>query len=76
MRNQKGFTIVEVVLVLAVLALLCVGPACWHYTVNAWLHHFAKPESFGWMGSILLALFLAPLSIPGALLTWVLLMFL
>jgi prepilin-type N-terminal cleavage/methylation domain-containing protein len=74
MKNQKGFTLVELFIVLFVLGLLFIGPACMHYTVNTWLAHQGKPESFGW-GWSLLGIPLCELSVPAAVITKILSLF-
>ena len=55
-----------------------VGMLCWPYTINTWLIFFGKPAGvLAWHGFFLgLAPFLGQASIPAAVITWILMLFL
>jgi prepilin-type N-terminal cleavage/methylation domain-containing protein len=75
LTKQKGFTLVELFIVLFILGMLFIGPACLHYTVNFWLGYQHKPQSFGW-GWSLLGIPFFELSVPAAFITKILSFFL
>lgn len=51
---------------------------CWQYTINTWLLYFGKVGSlYFWQGCLMSVVpVLGQLSIPGAIATWLLMMFL
>lgn len=70
LTKQRGFTLIELVIVVFILGLLIIGPACLHYTVNFWLGYAHKPQSFGW-GWSLLGIPFCELSVPAAFFTFI-----
>ncbi len=75
MKNQKGFTLIELVFVFFFIGVLFIGPACLHYTVNFWLAYAHKPQTFGWLAS-LWGIPFCELSVPAAFITFVVSFFL
>ena len=55
-----------------------IGAFCWPYTINTWLHYAGKPEVILWWHGFLMGYvpYLGLLSIPGAVVTWILMLFL
>ena len=84
MTDDRAERIVATLEVTGCLCLLAIIPVaivvcgmCWEYTIDSWLNYAEKPEDFPLWGGCLLAILpvLGQLSIPGAIGTWIALMF-
>lgn len=55
-----------------------IGAFLWPYIINAWLKYVDKPPSVQWWQGVLIGMvpFVGPLSIPTAVVTWILIMIL
>jgi len=75
MNKQRGVGGIVLLVILAISAVI--GGVCWTYTVNSWLHFFGKPEALVfWQGALLgFVPFIGQVSIPAAVLTWLLMLF-
>ena len=65
-------------LVAGVFISILVGTFLWPYTINSWMEHVGKEGTVVWWQGALLGLvpILGPLSIPAAVVTWILLLIL
>ena len=80
--RRRAVTVIELLVLLAIPLILLAGPVlgalCWPYVVNTWLVYAEKPAGLlRWHGALMGVI--PPfgyLSIPAAILTWIMMMFL
>ena len=78
LKNQKGYTIIELLVVVSFLVLIPIGGLCWQYAINAWLLFFGKAAVVQfWQGMVLCIIpGLGHMGFVFAGLTWILMLFL
>ncbi len=75
-RGEAGAVFIFWIFMLVLSVIL--GAWLWPYTLNTWLEFFGKAPVVVWWHGVILSLipFTAPATIPAAVITWILMLFL